>query len=346
MSFRKWVGPALAITLVGAFVGTSNGCSSSSNAGSPAGDAAADVQMVRHPEASTPTAEAGMDSATSLWDGTSGKQCTSDADCYGIGGPHQNRCTIDVLYQGGEIDPTPICVDPLGCDPCGGHNPCDGYLHQCDGPDQSAVTPGICIPNPPNLPPQPGASHGVCQPACNFQDGGGAPTGCVGKDVCNPFGFGSSQGTAFGVGICQGGCTADSDCLGEKCDVLSGSCVKTVPTRGTAPLGAACSGGTDTSCYCPWNNPGACTAFCRAPAAGMPDPCGAGFLCITFQPATLIDSTTDASLPGFTAQNQGMAGFCLPTCTPGDGGASGEAGAGDAAPGEGGAGSACPSGWN
>jgi hypothetical protein len=343
MAFRKWVGPALAFTLLGAFAGTSNGCGSSSNGGSPQNDASADGPVIHHPEASTPTQDSSMEAATGLYDGTSGKQCMTDTDCYGVGGPHQNKCTIDALYQDGEIDPTPICVDPAPCDPCGGTMPCDQYLHQCDGPDMSAATPGICIPT--TTPEQ--AGMGACQPACNFMGDGSAPTGCVGKDVCNPFGFGSQGTTVFGVGICQGGCTADADCVGEKCDVLRGDCVKSVPAR-TKNVGDACSGSTDTSCFCPWTNAGACTAFCRAPAAGTPDPCGAGFACVTFEPTTFVSATTDASMPGFTMQNQGMAGFCLPTCTLGGqdaGGGPSEAGAGDAAPAEGGTGGACPSNW-
>jgi hypothetical protein len=172
---------------------------------------------------------------------------------------------------------------------------------------------------------------------------GSAPTGCVDKDVCNPYGFGSQAGMAFGVGICQGGCVADSDCAGEKCDVLSGHCVKSVPSR-TKNVGDACSGSTDTSCFCPWNNAGACTAFCRAPAAGLADPCGAGFACVTFEP-TSLSSTTGPALPGFTVQNQGMAGFCLPTCSLADAGSASDAAASDAAASEGGAVTSCPSNW-
>jgi hypothetical protein len=347
MSFRKWVGPALAFTILGAMVSTSNGCSSSGNAGPPP-DGGSDTSPIHYPEASMPTPEAGMDTSTGLYDGTSGKQCTTDTDCYGVGGPHINRCTSDAPFNGNTIDPTPICVDPVMCDPCGGHNPCDQYVHQCDGPDMSAATPGLCLS--PNNPPVPGPT-GICAAACQYTGDGSAPTGCQGKDTCNAYAFGSQNGMAFGVGFCQGGCTADADCTSQKCDVLSGQCVKAVPTRGTKQLGQACSGSTDTGCYCPWNSAGACTAFCKAPAAGMPDPCGAGFRCVTFQPTNFYDPTTDASTPGFTAQSQGMAGFCLPTCTLGDAGAPGDSGASDASPTEGGTpeggtgGGACPSAW-
>jgi hypothetical protein len=297
----------------GAIGSSSGGSGSTSSGGSPGevdsstpDDGSFDVVIIHHPEAS-PSQDSGP--SVSEWDGTSGKPCMTDTDCYGVGGPHINKCTSDALFQEGEIDPTPICLDPVPCDPCGGTNPCDSNFHQCDGPDNSAASPGICIPT--TAPEQ--AGMGACQAACTFVGDGSAPTGCVGKDVCNPFGFNSHSGIVSGVGICQGGCTADSDCTGEKCDVLRGLCVTTVPTR-TKNVGEACSGSTDNSCYCPWASAGACTAFCRAPAAGTPDPCGAGFACVTFEPTTIAGTTTDASMPGFALQNQGMAGFCLPKC--------------------------------
>jgi hypothetical protein len=259
-----------------------------------------------------------------MFDGTTGKQCSSDADCKGAGGPGINRCSSDALFQGGELFPTPVCLMPVQCDPCGGQTPCDGLIHGCDGPDGAASTPGICLPNTAT----PTVGKGTCWPACAFAADGSAPMGCVGKDACNVAGYGVNGTMAQGVGLCIGGCVADADCAGgEKCDTPTGLCLKSV-TPPTKNLGDGCTmaeaQATPAPCNCIYNTQsglGFCTQFCVTPAAGAANPCPTGWFCETQEPLTLTGAN-DASVTGFTMQNVGLAGFCVPSCQV-DGGAMG-----------------------
>jgi hypothetical protein len=151
--------------------------------------------------------------------------------------------------------------------------------------------------------------------------------GCVGKDACNLAGYGVSGTTVQGVGLCLGGCAADTDCGGgEKCDIPTGLCLKTV-TPPTKNLGDGCTNkDTPTPCNCIFNNSsglGFCSQFCTVPAAGAANPCPTGWFCETQEPLTLIDPTTDASVTGFTTENVGLAGFCVPSCQVDGGGVTG-----------------------
>jgi hypothetical protein len=152
--------------------------------------------------------------------------------------------------------------------------------------------------------------------------------GCVGKDACNLAGYGVTQaGMAVAIGFCVGGCAADADCAGgEKCDTLTGLCVKAV-TPPTKHLGDGCTqaeaNASPPPCNCIYNRSGLgfCTEFCQVPAAGAPNTCPTGWFCETQEPLTL-SGANDASVTGFTAPNVGLAGFCVPSCG-GDAGVTG-----------------------
>jgi hypothetical protein len=256
-----------------------------------------------------------------MFDGTTGKACASDVDCKGVGAgaPGINKCTSVPLFQGGELFPTPVCLMPVECDPCGGQTPCDGLIHGCDGPDGDPSTAGICLPNTPI----PTVGKGTCWPACSFAADGSAPVGCVGKDACNVAAYGIAGTTPHGVGLCLGGCTADGDCAGgERCDATTGLCLKSV-TAPTKNLGDGCTmaeaQATPPSCNCIYNSNsglGFCSKFCTVPATGAANPCPAGWFCETEEPTT-IAGANDASVAGFTTQNVGLAGFCVRSCATG-----------------------------
>jgi hypothetical protein len=253
-------------------------------------------------------ADAGADAG--LYDGTVGKACQSNADCQSAGGPGVNRCSSAAGFTAGPLWPTAVCV-LTSCDPLGTGN---GQLQFCDGPANSPSSPGVCLPttNPP------AANMGVCLPQCRFGADGASPTGCQGKDVCNPAAFGTNAGAVVGFGYCLGGCKADADCpTGSKCQVDEGTCLTTLKTR-TKTLGQACTSTDSTSgaCFCESNsttNQGYCTQYCTAGASGVA--CPSGYLCDTFETLQLNGLAADGGLvPGFTQQNAGLAGACRAIC--------------------------------
>jgi hypothetical protein len=157
---------------------------------------------------------------------------------------------------------------------------------------------------------------GTCLPLCGFRADGSAPSGCVGKDVCNALGYDGTQTPPVGVGFCLGGCTQDTDCVaGEKCDLTTADCVKTV-TPPTRAIGAACTS-TDNppACNCLYDQTsgmGFCTDACTVGGTQCP----AGWFCEAQEPTTLTGAN-DASVAGFTTQNAGLGGSCVPSCTVG-----------------------------
>jgi hypothetical protein len=239
-----------------------------------------------------PVAEAGAPAAP----GTTGKFCTSDADCNG------NLCNLS--------DPTPVCIVPvdatgLNCDPG-----TDGMIHRCDGPDcagtTGCTTPGICLPltNPPT------AGQGVCVQECIFKPDGSAAIGCTGNNACNPNPAGlllqGSSGGVIGLGYCGGGCMTDADCHGpwKYCATDFGVCVSAPPAALPEPCG--CFENTTTMS-------GFCAKSC---VVGRATKCPTGTVCDALEPTMITDQTNTAS-PAFTKQNTGLVGTCLPSCTDG-----------------------------
>jgi hypothetical protein len=309
MSWRNNLGFVSVALIVGTAVGA-NGCSSS-NSGSPPGQ---DSGTIHHQDAATNQDSGGT---TATYDGTTGLPCTKDADCLGdAGGPGNVKCSITALpsvFGGDAIYPSGVCmITPAQGGNCSAPN--DGNFHFCDGPDQQG-SPGICVPLPPP------AVTGDCLPLCLFPADGTAAQGCVGKDACIPFGFGTqSSGAAIGIGYCWGGCTQSSDCpTGNVCQTNLTQCVKSatpITAAGSSCLGSA---KPTAACNCfatvaPPQN-GFCADSC---ITGDPTGCPAGQVCDANLPTELVGAN-DATATGFTQQNSGLVGVCLPTCTLGTG---------------------------
>jgi hypothetical protein len=231
--------------------------------------------------------------------GTTGKTCTSDADCKG------NQCNLN--------DPTPVCFVPV--DPATGTN-CDpgtdGRIHFCDGPDVD-TSPGVCLPltNPPT------AGQGLCIQACLFKTDGSAAQGCTGNDACNSSGLylSTSTGGVLGLGWCglagglfgigNGGCMTDTDCHGPNttCAPDFGFCTNLTISPNPAPC----------ECIPGQSGSGVCAKAC---VVGSATKCPTGTVCDALEPTMLVDQT-NTPVPAFTKPNAGLAGFCFASCTNG-----------------------------
>lgn len=296
-SLRNLIASAIGVALVGL---SSMGCGSSTVTGGPQ-DAGSETSTI-HPVREAGVAEAGP---TATYDNTVGNPCTADSDCQPAGGPGIAVCST-TAFTGG-VYPTPVCVLPT-CDPG-----TDGFAHFCDGPDDPS-SPGFCLPVP---------NGGICLPRCAAFSDGSAPQGCIGKDYCVVAAFATDTTTsqAVGLGYCFGGCTADADCpAGDHCQANVGICTTTV-TPPTKQMGQQCNSndnGTVTSpatCNCLFNQNsgnGYCSQFCIVGSTTAA--CPTGYLCDSFLPTQLTDST-GTTVPGFTTQNDGLLGTCAAVCT-------------------------------
>jgi len=225
------------------------------------------------------------DVSTSPYDGTVGKACTTDSDCHSANGPNVARCSNSV-FAPEDYYPTAVCIIP-SCSPVSDST----SIHYCDGPDDSS-SPGICVS---------GFTGSICLPKCTYDQDGGAPAGCAGKDTCNAYAL--SKETGFGY--CWAGCTSDQDCSdGQKCQTDQGLCVKGV-TPPTKNFGDACTKtDVDTeACNCLYgsNDTGYCSSFC---IVGDQGECPNGSVCDPF----LIRAY------GYTTSNAGLAGYCAIEC--------------------------------
>ena len=259
-------------------------------------------------------------SSGSTFDGTTGQLCVSTADCKSVNGPGINRCSVSGYFAGGPIDPSPVCLSPDPCDLGDGST-----IQFCDSANPADPnSPGVCLPT------QQGATglNGQCFPKCVIPSDGTPPQGCQGKNACNFFASShDNNNQPLAIGFCVGGCTADTDCpTGSKCQKDEGTCLTTLKTP-TKQLGQTCSasdvGSTQYGCNCFTNQTtslGYCSQACIV-GPSSPQPCPAGFLCDSQLPAQ-ITGANDAAVPGFTQQNDGLAGLCLQACSPGDAGLS------------------------
>ena len=222
--------------------------------------------------------------------GTTGKACTTSAECDVLLDGVQ-RCAAD-SFTSGSLYPTPICFGTS----CALPDPTK--VTYCDG------TAGFCLAS---------GTTNICLPACSFDGSGGAPSGCVGKDVCNFYAY---NPTPSGFGYCFGGCTSDADCTGGNvCQTETGTCLKTKVSY-SLTIGTACTkadAGSATSpakCDCIYataSGKGYCTQFCTMGSATCP----AGFTCDASLPK--VDPVTKAPL--FSSAPSGLAGSCLMNCT-------------------------------
>jgi hypothetical protein len=279
------------------------------------------------------TDDGGDGGSALVYDGTSGKECKTDADCTTPTGPGINKCSNDfdtfvVTNVKTELVPTPICIVPPPttantgtCDPAPPADLGGLSLHFCDGPDLP-TSPGICfaLTNPPS----PGL--GVCLPVCTFALDGTAPVGCPGKDTCFPFTVGIDQNNnATGYGYCQGSCQADADCsalgAGFVCQTDIGACTKSVVKR-TKAIGAACAADPTVMTAANDNATGACNClpdnttnqgFCTSACIVGGDPCPMGWICDNLQPSEI--PLPDGTLLAVTKENTGTPGVCMPACS-------------------------------
>lgn len=213
---------------------------------------------------------------------TTGKACSSDVDC-DPGGDGAASCSR-TMFAEGTVEPTPVCFG-LACAP-----PSDSTARLCDD------GAGVCVYD---------GGDNICHPRCTFDDSGGPPVGCLGKNACSPFrsGLDLTTGKLKGDGICFGGCLSDADCTdGNKCQLERAVCVKSL-TSYTKAIGDACTKSDVKACNClfaPSMGSGYCTQRCRV---GI-DACPSGFTC-------------DAQLPSsvFTKSPKGILGWCLKDCT-------------------------------
>ena len=339
MAIRKFFGALVAGGLVGVIAA---GCSSSNGTtGDGGSEDSGSIHKMLDAGIGTGSGD-DADSSTGSFDGTTGKQCSSDSDCISAdgGGPGINICSVDVGFTitnaSVALWATPVCILPPpqtagagNCDPAPDGD--DGLPHFCDGPDLP-TSPGLCVPFDPNNP-QPG--QGVCYPLCTFALDGSKPTGCVGTDSCFPVTFlrSSTTGTVTGYGFCGGGCQQDGDCTplgaGYVCQADIGYCTMKAVVR-SKPLGAACSNGTTTgtvddstsgACNCdgdPTTGLGYCSSSCIV--GGLP--CPDGWTCDAGYPNPLV-FTASGSAPievPVPAQNMGIPGVCQPACALADAG--------------------------
>jgi hypothetical protein len=340
MSFKR----SFAFLVVGGLASVvAQGCTAST--GSPN-----DGGTVGHKEASSLVMVAmndgGDDSGALVFDGTSGKPCTTSADCTTATGPGINVCSNtspDVVVTNVKVQllPTPVCtVSRVGsggnCDPAPPSDTAGAFVHFCDGPDMP-TSPGICIPgtNPPM------AMLGVCLPACTFALDGSAQKGCPGKDTCAPYTVTlDANGNGVGVGFCQGSCQIDADCsalgTGYVCQTDIGFCTKTKVTR-TKSVGQACAAdptkvvGNDSAtgaCNCVANgttNLGYCSTACVVGGS----PCANGWVCDNGLLSDVQLSNNQVLM--VTADATGTPGQCMQPCSLGgaDGGTSDAGSAGD-----------------
>jgi len=198
------------------------------------------------------------------------------------------------------VYPSPVCLMPGSCDPG-----TDGNLHYCDGADASS-SPGVCLATGT-------AGMGLCLPQCNFAPSGAAATGCQGKDACYPAGYSAATTAVVGIGYCFGGCTVNTDCpTGSECQVNSGACVTTLTAitaaetscNSTTVSGNACNCFADTS-----TDLGFCTSNCTVGGTT----CASGWKCEADLPTSLTVST-GGTVAGWTIQNPGLGGSCVPSC--------------------------------
>jgi hypothetical protein len=288
-------------------------CGGSSGSPSDAGEA-----DIAHKGMGAIVSDGGDDSgdagSSGLNDGTTGMACKTDADCIGDGGPGVNKCSNGLGGTIGGVTvtvlPTPVCILPT-CNPAPDTDPTGSFLHFCDGPDDPS-SPGLCIPTATQ-------GQGICLPACSFAFDGSAPTGCVGKDICNPIAQNTDTTTGAvtgGLGFCQGICETNTDCsalgTGWVCQTDIGFCTQHLKTR-TKNLGDACTSGT-TACNCladQTTDTGFCTTAC---IVGGTVACPAGWACDDGESNILMDNTPVAT------ENVQTAGNCFPLCTMGDAG--------------------------
>jgi hypothetical protein len=219
--------------------------------------------------------------------GVVGKPCAHSAEC-DLTGAGTDFCGAD-SFSLGPLSPTPTCVQ-VDC-----AVPTTDAPAFCGGGGENA----ICLSGSPG-------STGICIGACRFDGSGAAPSGCPGKDACNPYSWRvGPSGAMEGFGYCIGGCRVDGDCpAGSQCQTDARLCVKTVnptPKKQDEPCKNTESTPSLLICNCVADLASGAGYCARACSVG--ESCGAGHVCDPMLP------TSFSTLP------KGVAGACLKTCT-------------------------------
>ncbi|HZU85381.1 MAG TPA: hypothetical protein VE987_20760 [Polyangiaceae bacterium] len=338
MASRKWKGLLASGMVVGAVAILGNGCSSSSNGGPS--DGGGDGSPTHPPMRLDSGTDAGGVVSNVTFDGTTGRPCSSNADCKGDAGT--NVCSTSYTFTINAVTvqlwPTPVCLMQLApgvgnCDP----GP-PGAMQFCDSADPTDVTsPGICLPA--TTPQQAGPMNGICFPACHFALDGTPPLGCTGKDTCVPLNFllDTNTGAVTAYGVCQGTCQADADCsalgTGWGCQTDLGFCTRAKKTR-SKPIGTPCTNAAANTTAATDSTSGACNcfalsslsnAYCTSSCVVGGTPCPNGWVCEAFEPSTVTFSGAaadggDIVTPGPPMPTQGLSGLCMPPCANPDGG--------------------------
>ncbi|MGA7122195.1 MAG: hypothetical protein WBY94_18980 [Polyangiaceae bacterium] len=363
MSRKSWKG-LLASALIAALAVVIDGCSSSSNTTPVGGGDAApdtgtgtavhrDAGMVGQGTGTDGSSAAEASAGGATFDGTSGKPCSSNADCGSTG---INVCSN--TYSGKlnalngitspQFWPTPLCMVPLptmaGVGNCDPGDP--GNVQFCDSADPTDPTsPGICIPL--TTPQAAGATNGFCLPHCYVGLDGTFGISCPGKDTCNALNFllDTTTNMVQVHGFCQGTCQADADCsalgTGWVCQVDAGICTKAKKTR-TKAIGTTCTNSgngatpiatsdTETgACNCPFSGTATTTFYCTQTCVVGGTACPSGYACDALVPGVLTFTGADGGDENISGVNvPGLAGYCLAACSSPDGGVI-DAGTGDA----------------
>ena len=110
--FQRHFQPRSVVAFGALFAGTVvlyGGCSSNPGSGAASGSSnMTDAGPVHRGDAGSTAPDAGTPAGGSLYDGTVGQVCTSDADCQPPGGPGINVCSSSL--QEGVLFPTPVCA--------------------------------------------------------------------------------------------------------------------------------------------------------------------------------------------------------------------------------------------
>jgi hypothetical protein len=300
MTFKK-IGVAACITIAGGLYA----CSSTSTTGGSPSDGGGTVYKPLE-AGSTGDDDNTGDDAGSNGPGV-GNACTTSGDCANDAGP-AGQCSSDNFFAAGPLFPTAVCLskncvvpsDPNEIGICGNND-----------------LPGLCQAGE-------NGSPSVCFPLC-LVSGAGAVSGCLTNDACKVAGTTSDPTTNATelIGMCQPGCTADSQCpTGTKCDTYQSVCVAT-PTVFTTPFGSTCDPTTTTTCLC-IGTTGSTTGFCSSqcvtgsgacPAAPAGDGGADGGAALPYVCSAQLGGINAADA-GFdlATQPNGLGGYCFQAC--------------------------------
>ncbi len=345
---KRVLGVLAALTMTAGGVAA---CGSDDGAAVPVGDAGKDTGKpgeggtdTGKPPGEVSVIDGDKDVPAAPADKTTGKICTSDADC-DITGAGLGRCT-NKLFIISPLNPTAICmqIDSSGGDACDAG---DGTkIPLCDG-DTGYCNKSATSSNP-----------ATCEGLCVMDDTGKFTVTCAGKNACNPEALGTDATTKKNqlFGTCQGGCATDADCpAGSLCDALQNICSDKLCTTDTdcsklfktpivgfkciadatggkshckfsypKAVGDKCTPGAaagkpSNDCLCfgktgDATDSGMCISLCKTTDTGGSNAeCPSGFICDPLLNAKNTTTGEDIYAAGFKLP-AGLTGQCVKTC--------------------------------